>query len=580
MKVEEKIKASRDRQLVTLRGKAKICPKIRKAFLKDDLSYELIKVKYCYKCPFSPTKKRNIKRELIDEILSEKVISTPILEDYYNRGICPAEVIQIASKEFNTIFMTYAWLDFVRDIGKGVLADIFEDAVIIFDEARHLENFGVSTKCIGQRSPNKGLTLHEGDRIVEILQRTKRLMNTYRSKGRGERSNVTAFREVLKTYRNFMHSGSYGLGGGLPFKKKKLWKTIFFLQNILLKGAGGMDSVRHEIEDAMILLLWLHKNHDAEFFFDYNKVMNVDETSNLFITARTPKLQLVTIFDDARQVFLVDSTPPPLRWSKLWLGKEYDIDVVEINPETMPDINIWVDGVDRRWSKMYFHKDIFASFMTLLKGIVRKSGLRDWTISVRSKSEKNIIKQEWSDAPTIIYQGGVESEGIQLSGDHILTGVQYQHQDAFISQKDYVSEVLGVRSDEGKNRLWEKYINEKSYQSLVQQMFRTYYYGRSTNVILLGISEKTIEKVKSRFPYLRLAHWQISQMRRFDGKMKEILYLIKHGVFGSKGDVIRDEILDTCQGLSVKDTYHEMRKVDTSITLGLVKNIMKNKEGE
>ncbi len=575
-KVEQRVAASDNRQLVTLRGKSRICPRIRNALVEDtELPYELIKVKHCFKCPNSPYRKKYIKRELVDEINSERVINTPILEDYYKRGICPAEVVLIAAKSFNTIFMTYAWLEFVKDIGKGALSEIFKDSLLIMDEARHLEEYGITQRTIGYEV-NDVRKMTEIENIDRILNDAKYYLDRMRTKEHDNLVNVDTVRETLKIYRNFLHSGIYGMIGDLPLSKENVWNSIFFLQNLLIKHRMDNPAAQQALEDALIMLMWVHKNIRAKFFFDFNKGLSGDKM-NIYLTARRDKKELTDILDEAGKVFLVDSTPPPLEWVELCLGKKYDINMLEINPQTMPDIKIWVDGTERRWTRMYRDYKIYSCMISLVKGIVNRTDPKTWIISVRSRLEMNTLKASWGsgEPPTIIYQRGEESEGVQLEGNHMITGIQYQHPRAFNSQMDYVCSFFKATDPRDKKNVWERYLNEKSYQSFVQQMFRTYYYKRPCRIVLIGVSKDSIDAIKNRFKYLDLVHWHFSGEYNLTAKVREAVYLIKTGIFGSKGDLMVEDIKENYQGLSDKEIQQEVQKEYGRVSLGMIRLIMK-----
>jgi len=318
------------------------------------------------------------------------------------------------------------------------------------------------------------------------------------------------------------------------------------------------------LEQAAVRLLWMRRHSESELFVDENRSMLQKEGNyNIDLTARQPKDKLVGILEEAGKVVLIDSTPPPTRWSDLWLGKVFDIDVLTLNPATQPDIRVWVENAERRWSYMDRHQGVMDRQFAFLNKICLYNDEK-WIISTRNKMETNAMSYLREFGNEVIWQGGVESEGVQLSGNHVLTGLQYTYNASYPSQKKYILEKIGKDPDSDEE--WDKFLRLRTYQSIIQQLFRTYYHNRKARMILLGTPVEEIERMTKAYPYLKLVKFSLMPKgQHIKNKMGQLERFLEDDEFiEDKNDFIKKRILANFEFNSVTRTqiYNFLNRYD------------------
>jgi len=507
------------RKLVTLRGKNRICPRIKNS-LKDDeeCSFEILKVKYCLRCPYKPGRMNPLSRDMRDDIMNQDFIDEECLNEYYNLKLCPAEVILIAAEKFDVVFMTYSWLNFIKDIGGGRLSHIFSDSITIFDEARHLMDFGVEQGSIGERY-NGVVTLPPINEIEKFIEWFEPIADKYSSSRR--KNGMFDFREsssgVLHCLGYFCNMVRQKVGGWTsnlaPIGIEDVNGAIKFIEYQLLH-VNLSDDEKVMLESALLRLSWIKRHIKSELFVDFNKhyLSMQDGVESIALTARQDKRGLVDIINEAWKVILVDSTPPPIEWSNLWLGDRFDIDVLEINPSNNPDILVWVENRERRFTYMFKFDNIFDYQYAYINKCIFNNPDEKWVISTRTKNELDCMKWLKLFGHKLIHQGGTESEGVQLEGNHIVTGLQYIYGNSYESQRKYILGVLGFDVDDME--VWRDFLLLKTYQTIVQQMFRTFRHDGGCRVVLLGVDEREIEGIKRVFPYIKKVFFSVCHKRR------------------------------------------------------------------
>lgn len=515
--VDKNLKKMLDKgkRVVTLRGKDKICPKIFEK-LKDDeeVSYEALKVKYCMKCPYRPSKHNPLTADLRQSIDQEKIIDKETLEFYYNNKVCPSEVALYAAKSCDIVFMTYAWLHFIKDIGKGELKRVFDGSITIFDEARHLVNFGVSQENIGERIGGK-FKSRKIDTVNKFVNWFTPLFKRIKKrKGNNDYNRVQydqamCLQECISYYKQLILTKVTGWVSDLTrLDVEEVKNAIFLMEKLMVEEPLNKKEFKL-CEEILVILTWIKKNVESELFIDFNKKLFLDDEDDVYLTARAPKEKLVDIIEESEKVFLVDSTPPLTDWSEFWLGKSFDIEEVIILPKTKPRIRFWVENSDRRTTHMLKWDNVMdAEYAFVNKCLFSDTG--KWVVSTRSITEAYYMGYAELFGHKVTYQGGSESEGVQLEGNHVVTGFQHIYPKHFESQKKYVLKKLGYKTS--NSRFWRRYLLFQTFQSMIQQMFRTFYHDGSVNVVLLGVRWSVVKKMVDFFPYLDVVDFSVMKL--------------------------------------------------------------------
>lgn len=539
-KIKEHVANETDKRLVSCKGKKNICPRIREAIDEEiDVSYELVKIKHCHKCPLKPRPGNWTPQETKDMINHERIIDEERIDHYFREfGVCPTETILTALKKADFVFLTYAWLHFIKEVSGGGYKNLFKDRTVIYDEARHLEDFGVHREKVGTAGKNE-LSEQIGQ-YVSLLEEVGILTQF---KAYADLESVGLMIEPLREFKRVLDELEPGKSMVFHYPEEELKEAKKELGAILTASLMFADEhKRFLIEQASMRLLWLEAVNGGEVFLDSNDVLYADE-NELVMTIRKDKEKLVEILEETKRNIFIDSTPPPEHWTRLWLGCDLEVDKLVFLPETTPDIKMLVENRGRNWGQVFKHKNNQDALVGLVRGICREG--EEWVISVRSNNERQMLRRNGIEHK-IVYQRGTESEGVQLRGNHLLTGIQYIHSRAFKTQKRYVEKEIGVTN-------WSGYLRYKSAEAFVQQMFRTFESGKPARIILLGTTMKEISLMKRQFEYLRLVDFKPMFWERSDPevKVRQARYLIENGEFMTEKDFVSEKVREMFDGGSV-----------------------------
>ncbi len=447
-------------------GKIYSCPKAQEIY--EDAGYTAATI-YCSTCPLKAQKP-----EARDVTVPLHLTPELIKKIYETKNICPGRYIRERIEHFSErnipqiILLTYARLkyDFPDFIN-------FNNHQVIFDEARHITSIAI----LHQES--LGWETKKPHRIIieEYIQKIRAInfsMLTSKSQTK-----------VEKVRENFCSKLS-----AIPFKD---FTESFFISSELKELLGkkpSYKSLKTQI-DFLNLLATANGNNVA-----VDMTTNADEENSVTMIIRKMEGKNVEsrenfrrLVENAKNTYLIDSTPYPQDYYGFWLGDNHDLK--ELSFKSNYKFNIVIENVKRRLKDTYKDPKNTKRFVDIIKGV--NDFLKVETFS-SSKNESKKLSKHGIDCK---YARGSDSEGVQSNKDYtLITRLPLQN----ISSEKYREATIRRMSWQRGNH--KEYIEINAMSELLQMAFRTAKIGKTSGSFWMSMDDSLIPKMKQYWSWL------------------------------------------------------------------------------
>lgn len=532
-------------------GSDKICPEFDDS--DENTDYSIRYALHCLQCPHR--KERDLQRDDYAHISAIRVLDKDVMNTiFFDREICHKAVIRVHMNESvhrpHLFAITYSGF-------KRLDVKYIKDALVVFDEARHLSS---AFSVLYRKSLYKPSTMSFDSIMEKYIEETKftPLSNKLTDV---EKQKATEYILKWSDYVNESHRAhtearkyeelgepTEAIDGMYPGEElianvekptfKGLKKTGGSIRKKLKDNMGDKDFVRLHL----LLENLMHvTNRNSSLYIDY--ITDTDKKNNITLVIREmeengidgSRKLLRDVLDAAGIVFFVDSTPYPRHFLRFWLGLEPE-NITYKQVDTTYKFRFVVEDTIRSLNNTWGGRKTAESFANIIEGI--RDGLdHPLHIFCRSHSDRWNLKKHGIEASVA---RGVDVEGVQLSGYTLATGLPLQN----ISSENYLRYELSRMTGLLPSEAIKEYRNIRACQELVQESLRTANFnGFTSGSVWMSISFDIADECKKYWKWL-------------DGDTMEFIRIPK---YLSVGDKVKFMLQGLVTGTIPKHTETEER---------------------